>query len=73
MKIIKLETYRQPSGVEITLRKVKMDWVAWTNLCVERLIGGQVQEGWYGWEENTLQDVYKGWVRFEHRIGSIMA
>ncbi len=70
MKIIKLESYRQPSGIEITLRKVRMVWSALTNLCVERLVGEVVQEGWYGWEEDTLQCRYNEWIKFEQRINS---
>ncbi len=70
MKIIKLETYMQLSGLEITLRKVQMVWEALTDLCVERLVNGKVQEGWYGWGENTLQDIWDGWTKFEESIGS---
>ncbi len=73
MKIIQLKTFRQPSGTEITLRKVRMVWKGCTNLCVERLVGKQVQEGWYGWEDNTLHRIWNGWEEFEQRIGSTLS
>ena len=67
MKIIKLESYRQPSGTEITLRKVRVA----CNLSAERLVGNHVQEGWYGgWGEDVLHRIYNGWVKFEQRINS---
>ncbi len=72
MKVIKQVTYKQPSGIEITMRKVRMVWTACTNLCVERIIAGRVQEGWYGWEETTLLNIWNDWGKFEERIGSIL-
>ena len=72
MEIIKLETYKQPDGTEIVLRKVRMDWASLTDLCVERLVGKRVQEGCYGQEESVLQKRWSGWAKFEYRIGSAL-
>lgn len=70
MKIIRLVTYKQPSGIEITLRMVRMVWAAVTNLCVERLTENRVQEAWYGWEEKTLDNIWNDWIKFEKETGS---
>ena len=72
MEILRLETYKQTTGSKITIRKVRMVWAALTNLCVERLVGGVVQEGWYGWEEDTLKRAWDEWVQFEQKIGSLI-
>ena len=72
MKILNLKTYRQPSGCEITLQKVRMVWTASTDLCVERLGDGEFQAGWYGWGEDTLRSMLDDWIQFEERIGSTL-
>ena len=70
MRILKTKTYIQPSGVKITLQRVRMVWSACTNLCVQRLVENKVQEGWYGWGKDTLKSIWDGWVQFEESVSS---
>ena len=69
MEILEQQTFLQPTGDRIVLRRMKTPY--YPAYSCERLVGGQVQEGWYGWELKTTCMIMQVWNDFETKIKSI--
>ena len=69
MEILGLKTYIQPSSeVRVVLQKLEIPFYA--DMCCERLINGIIQEGWYGWSNETVERIMAEWENFELHIHS---
>ena len=58
-------TYIQPGD-----RRVKITLKRWESECC-RLVNDQLVESWIVLAEEPLFGVFKGWIRFEQKIGSL--
>lgn len=64
MEPLEVKTYLQPGDWEsrITLKR-------WETDC-QRSINGQCLESWTNLPKTTLLSIFKGWIKFEQKIGS---
>lgn len=69
MRIIEQQTYIQPDGTRIVLRR--LDTPYYSPFSCERLVEDKRQEGLYGCEMAWVRKVMKGWEKFEQKIGSV--
>ena len=71
VEIIHLSTYIQPGGVKIQIRGLKIKkGLNGYPFTAQRLVNGQEQEWWLGWDLMTVAKVLKDWLAFEKKIGS---
>jgi len=60
--LLELKTYKQPGGVVITLRRLRLGY--------ERLVNGKPQEWGTTWDSDESKSMMWDWQKFEERIGS---
>ena len=67
MNLIEQQTFIQPSGSRITLRRFGDPLTSFT---CERLVDGQLQAGLYGSLAERAKQQIEDWEPFEYEIGS---
>ncbi len=68
MEILKLKTFIQLGETRIVLRKLEIP--GFPSCACERLVGGRVQQGSYGCENESAEGIMVAWEKFEHSIHS---